>query len=264
MSFQSEFSRGLKAYGEAHTVLFKYKLTKYLIIPGIITVVYSVVFFWIATYFAGSISTEADSYPWWLSWMGDAVKWFMRTVYWVAMVGFFFISLKYVVQVILAPILSNLSVAVEKKVLGLNPPEITWKEAIQDIGRSLTLAIRNSIHEFFTCLVLGFIPGVGQVASIAVSSYFYGFGYMDYVMERKRMTIPQSVKFCREHKGLAIGLGLVMYVMMFIPIVGWAFAPSYATVAATLETLRILKETNTGEQGDVFSGARANSATARS
>ncbi|HEX2901485.1 MAG TPA: hypothetical protein VHS96_17350, partial [Bacteroidia bacterium] len=63
MSFQSEFSRGLKAYGEAHTVLFKYKLTKYLIIPGIITVIYSVVFFWIAAHFAGSISTEADSYP---------------------------------------------------------------------------------------------------------------------------------------------------------------------------------------------------------
>lgn len=262
MSFQAEFSRGIKAYSEAHTVIFKYKLTKYLIIPAIVTVIYSGLFFWLASSVAGSISTDAESYPWWLSWMGSAIKWFMKTVYWVAVAAFFFISIKYVVQVVLAPILSNLSVAVEKKVLGLETPEITWKEAIQDIGRSLLLAIRNSIHEFFTCLALGLLPGVGQIASIAVSSYFYGFGYMDYVMERKRMTIKQSVAFCRQHKGLAIGLGVVMYFLMLIPIVGWAFAPTYATVAATLETLRILKETNTGQQEDVFSGRSSNPITA--
>jgi CysZ protein len=263
MSFQTEFSRGIKAYSEAHTVIFRYKLTNYLIIPAIVTVIYSALFFWLAASIAGNISTEADSYPWWLSWMGDGIKWFMRTIYWVAVAAFFFISIKYVVQVVLAPILSNLSVAVEKKVLGLEVPEITWKEAIQDMGRSLLLAIRNSIYEFFSCLLLGLLPGVGQIASIAVSSYFYGFGYMDYVMERKRMTIPQAVAFCRAHKGLAIGLGVVMYFLMLIPIIGWAFAPTYATVAATLETLRILKETNTGQQGDVFSGAVSNSATAR-
>lgn len=262
MSFQTEFSRGIKAYSEAHTVIFKYKLTKYLIIPAIVTVIYSGLFFWLASSVAGSISTDAESYPWWLSWMGSAIKWFMKTVYWVAVAAFFFISIKYVVQVVLAPILSNLSVAVEKKVLGLETPEITWKEAIQDIGRSLLLAIRNSIHEFFTCLALGLLPGVGQIASIAVSSYFYGFGYMDYGMERKRITIKQSVAFCRQHKGLAIGLGVVMYFLMLIPIVGWAFAPTYATVAATLETLRILKETNTGQQEDVFSGRSSNPITA--
>ncbi|MFM2374972.1 MAG: hypothetical protein RLZZ165_68, partial [Bacteroidota bacterium] len=119
-------------------------------------------------------------------------------------------------------------------------PEITWKESIQDIWRSLTLSIRNSIHELVTCLLLSLIPGFGQVGAIAVSSYFLGFGYMDYVLERRRMTIPQAVVFCRQHRGLAIGLGLVMYLIMLIPIVGWMVAPAYATVAATLETLRIL------------------------
>jgi CysZ protein len=244
MSFYQEFSRGIKAYSEAHRVLFQYKLTKYLIIPGIVTVVYSLLYFWMVAHFAGRIATEADSYPWWLSWMGDVTHYFLKTIYWVGAIGLFFVSLKYVVQVILSPILSNLSVAVEKKVLGQAPVEITWKEAFQDIGRSLSLAIRNSVHELFICLVLSFVPGVGQLASVAVSSYFYGFGYMDYVMERKRMTIPQSVAFCKEHKGLAIGLGVVMYLLMLVPVLGWMIAPTYATVAATLETLRIMKESN--------------------
>lgn len=246
MSFTAEFGRGISAYSEAHRVLFKYRLTKYLVIPGIITVAYTVLFFLVVGYFASRISTEADAYPAWLSWMGDFTHWLLRTVYWVGMVLLYFWSLKYVVQVMLAPILSNLSVAVEKKVLGQEPPEITWRESLQDIGRSLRLAIRNSIHELFTCFLLNLIPGVGQVGAMLVSSYFYGFGYMDYVMERKRMTIQQSVAFCRRHRGLALGLGVVMYLLMFIPFVGWALAPTYATVAATLETLRILNAQGTG------------------
>jgi CysZ protein len=240
MRFADEFGRGIKAYGEAHSVIFRYKLTRYLIIPGIVTIIWSALYFLAAAWYAGRIASDADAYPWWLNWMGDVTEWFVKVVYWVAVVGFYFLSLKYVVQVILAPILSNLSVAVERKVLGMEPIEMTWKEAIQDIGRSLSLAIRNSIHELFTCLALSFLPVVGQAGCIAVSSYFYGFGYMDYVMERKRMTIPQSVAFCREHKGLAMGIGIVMYLMMLVPVIGWMFAPTYATVAATLETLRIL------------------------
>lgn len=252
MSFSSEFGRGIKAYGEAHQVLFRYRLTKYLILPGIITICYSVVFFLVALHFAGRISGEADSYPWWLGWMGAFTEWLMKSVYWLVMGFVFFVTLKYVVQVILAPVLSNLSVAVEKKVLGQTPPSLTWKESLQDIQRSLAISIRNSLHELGTCLLLNFIPGFGQLASIGVSSYFYGFGYMDYVMERKRMTIPQSVAFCRQHRGLAVGLGVVMYLMMLVPFIGWMIAPTYATVAATLETLRLLNAREEQPAADIF------------
>lgn len=243
MSVSKEFSRGMSAYGEAHKVIFKYKLAHYLLIPAVITVLYCGLYFFLAAHFAGRMSDEADSYPWWLSWMGAITHWFVKAVYWVAAVGFFFVSLKYVVQVILAPILSNLSVAVEKRVLGQETPEITWKEALQDMGRSLRLSIRNSVIEIAGCLAMNFVPGIGQLGAVALSSYFYGFGYMDYVLERKRMNIPQAVAFVRQHKGLAMGLGFVMYLLMLIPVVGWAIAPTYATVAATLETLRIMRET---------------------
>lgn len=246
MSFSKEFGRGMSAYSEAHRVIFKYRLAQYLLIPGIITILYCGLYFFLAAHFAGRISDEADSYPWWLSWMGSITHWFVRVVYWGAVVGFFFVSLKYVVQVILSPILSNLSVAVEKRVLGQNPPEITWKEALQDMGRSLRLSIRNSVIEIFGCIAMNFVPGIGQLGAVALSSYFYGFGYMDYVLERKRMNIAQSVAFVRQHKGLAMGLGFVMYLLMLIPVIGWAVAPTYATVAATLETLRIMKEAGTG------------------
>jgi CysZ protein len=251
MGFQAEFGSGVKAYGEAHKVLIKYKLSKYLWIPGIVTVVYTILFFWIALHFSNRISAEADSYPSWLSWMGSFIYWFLETVYWVAAVFVFMASLKYFLQVLLSPILSNLSVAVEQRVWGREPDPITWKEFFQDMGRSLRLAIRNVFLEIVICIGLGFIPGVGQIGGFVVSSYFSGFGYMDYVLERKRMSIPQAVAFCREHKGLAIGLGSMNNLFMLIPFVGWVLTPTYATVAATLETLRIL-EPQDGARIDKF------------
>lgn len=240
MNFNNELVGAFKSYGEAHKVLFKYRLTKYLWIPGIITILYCVLFFWLTSYLSGRIATEADAYPGWLSWMGWFTSWVLKGIYWVATVFFFFASLKYILQVILSPLLSNLSVAVEKSLTGLEPDELKWKEMLQDIWRSLRLAIRNFFHELFYSLVLNFVPGIGQIGAFIISAFYYGFGYMDYVLERKRMTVKESVKFAKQHRGAAIGLGLVMNVMMLIPFAGWIIAPTYATVAATLQTLRLL------------------------
>lgn len=228
------------AYREAHKIIFKYKLANYLWIPGIVTLVYTTLFFAVVKHYSDRIAAEAADYPSWLSWMGDFTYWFLESVYWVAAIFLFMASLKYVLQVLLSPILSNLSVAVERKVWGQEPDPFTLKEFLQDMGRSLLLAIRNSTIEFVLSIILAFIPGVGQVAGLLVSSYFYGFSYMDYVLERKRMTISQAVAFGRAHRGLAVGIGLVNNLLMLIPFLGWVIAPTYATVAATMETLRIL------------------------
>ncbi len=40
--------------------------------------------------------------------------------------------------------------------------------------------------------------------------------------------------FIGQRRGLAIGNGLVFYLMHFIPFVGWVLAPSYALIAATI------------------------------
>jgi CysZ protein len=178
--------------------------------------------------------------------MGDITHWFVRVVYWSLAVLLYWASLKYVLQVLLAPILSNLSVAVERKLWGREPDPFTVKEYLQDMGRSLLLSIRNSVIEIVLCLFVGFLPGIGQVGGIVISSYFYGFGYMDYVLERKKYNIPQAVAFVRQHKGLAIGLGCVAALMMLVPVIGWVLAPTYATVAATLETLRIMEPSEAG------------------
>ena len=45
-----------------------------------------------------------------------------------------------------------------------------------------------------------------------VAFYYYGFGFIDFMNERRRLTITESVKFVKKHKGFAIALGLVFTV----------------------------------------------------
>jgi CysZ protein len=57
---------------------------------------------------------------------------------------------------------------------------------------------------------------------------------LDYSCERHRLSPAESINFISKHKGLAIGNGLVFYLMHFVPFLGWVLAPSYAVVAATI------------------------------
>jgi CysZ protein len=49
--------------------------------------------------------------------------------------------------------------------------------------------------------------------------------------------MQQGIEFTSRHKGLAIGNGMVFYLMHAVFFVGWIFAPAYAVIAATISIL---------------------------
>ena len=57
---------------------------------------------------------------------------------------------------------------------------------------------------------------------------------LEYSSERHKLSTSQSIAFIGKHKGLAIGNGMIFYMMHLIPILGWILAPSYAVIAATI------------------------------
>lgn len=57
---------------------------------------------------------------------------------------------------------------------------------------------------------------------------------LDYSCERHKLSPAESVAFVGRHRGLAIGNGLLFFMMHIIPVIGWVLAPAYAVVAATL------------------------------
>ena len=95
--------------------------------------------------------------------------------------------------------------------------------------------LANCIYHFYPAFIINSIVGsISPVISGLVECYFYGFSMLDYSCERHNLSPSESIQFIGQRRGLAIGNGLVFYLMHFIPFVGWVLAPSYALIAATI------------------------------
>ena len=111
---------------------------------------------------------------------------------------------------------------------------------MKDIIRGVRLALRNTLWQTVytvSLLLLSFFPVVGwitPVVTLFIECYYYGFSMLDYSCERHKLSPTESIAYIGNHKGLAVGNGMVFYLMHLVPIVGWMLAPSYAVVAATI------------------------------
>ena len=116
----------------------------------------------------------------------------------------------------------------------------SFAQLIKDMGRGIKLALRNALWQTvytISILILSFIPFFGwftPLFALLIECYYLGFSMLDYSCERNKLSTSQSVAFISRHKGLAIGNGIVFYLMHLVVIVGWILAPSYAVIAATI------------------------------
>lgn len=158
---------------------------------------------------------------------------------WLILMFFYFSLFKYLWLIIGSPVFAYLSEKTEALLSGKEYP-FNFKQLLKDIVRGVRLALRNSLWQTVytvSILLLSLIPVVGWVTpviSLFVECYYYGFSMLDYSCERHKLSPSQSITFISNHKGLAIGNGLVFYLMHCLPIIGWVLAPAYAVVAATI------------------------------
>jgi len=154
--------------------------------------------------------------------------------------GFFYFSLfKYIFLILGSPVFAYLSEKTEAIIEGKDFP-FSFSQLLKDIARGVKLAIRNSIWQTLyaiTLLILSLIPVVGWITPViafSIECYYYGFSMLDYSCERNKLSPSESIAFIGRHKGLAVGNGMVFYLMHFIPVIGWVLAPAYAVIAATI------------------------------
>jgi len=129
----------------------------------------------------------------------------------------------YIVVVLLSPILAILSQKIESILTGNKYPFV-FKNLINDIKRGAIIALRNLIwYYLFVGIFLGIVSFFDLSAKsfiifaipFIVGFYYYGFSFIDYVNERRRLNIQQSVYFVSQHKGLAIAIGSI-YSILFL------------------------------------------------
>ena len=241
----------IQSYFDAHTFIIKHRLWKWIIIPGVLYTLLFVVgmyFFWRSSDNAVSwISSQIGLEIWiqsqgseWLSFLFVMAGLILRIV----LVFFYFSLFKYLFLIIGSPVFAYLSEKTESILEGKDFP-FDLKQLMRDVARGIKLALRNTLWQTLyvvSLLLLSLFPLAGwitPVIALFVECYYYGFSMLDYSLERHKLSSAQSINYIGRHKGLAIGNGLMFYLMHGFIIIGWVLAPAYAVVAATLSLHKV-------------------------
>ena len=240
-----------QSYFHAHRFIIKHRLWKWILIPGLI---YAILFclciylFWISSSSVIEFLFQTTGVKLWMqnmqnSWLSFFLI-FGQIILHLVLMLFYFSLFKYLFLIIGSPLFAWLSekteAIIEGKDLSLN-----FKLLINDIRRGIRLAFRNMLWQTVysvSILILSFLPVVGWITpllALSIECYYLGFSMLDYSFERNKLSTSQSIAFISRHKGLAIGNGLIFYLMHLLPVIGWILAPSYAIIAATISLYKV-------------------------
>ena len=236
----------IQAYAQAHRFIVKHRLWKWIIIPGLI---YTILFcvgiylFVVSSSHAIDFMLQKSGVSDWMEKMQNGFLSFLlifgQLILNLIFLLFYFSLFKYLFLIIGSPLFAYLSEKTEAMIEGKEYP-FNFKQLLKDIVRGVRLALRNMLWQTvytLSILVLSFIPVIGWVTpllALLIECYYLGFSMLDYSCERNKLSTSQSITFIGRHKGLAIGNGIIFYLMHIVPVIGWLFAPSYAVIAATL------------------------------
>jgi CysZ protein len=250
MRFFKELVLGLRTYIDAHEFIRQHKMWGYVLLPGVINLVLftvSIIIGWHYTdelthWFFGVLGLAPDSGD--TGWWREVLNIFLLVILRLATLMVYLMIYKYIVLIIMAPVLAFLSEKTEALATGRDYP-FNLMQFLRDVMRGVLIAIRNITFELILTailMLLVYIPIIGLIAPFfifGVQSYYYGFSMIDYYSERHKRSIGESTRFVARHRGFAIANGALFYGLLVIPVIGILVAPTYAIVAATLGVLKL-------------------------
>ena len=254
MNVFSGFFTGIKAYGKAADILFSRKFWWFLLFPFIILLLLFIGGNVLVSWGGDSLYhlVEGKIEAWvqgisWLQWVdraaGILIKVVLRILYFFLFVAFG----GYVVLIVMSPVYSWLSERTEAHLTGKEYP-FSWKQLLWEVFRGILVALRNLLFQLFISIMLffcSFIPVAGLLVPFVIfffSAYFYGFSFVDYVIERKKFNVRESVRYVNKNAGLVTGVGCVFALSLMIPwasIVVCSFVSLWSVVAATVAVNRV-------------------------
>jgi CysZ protein len=216
MRFIKNLFFGYKSYFKAIKFIIEHKLYWYFLLPaGLMLLIYKLGAM-VRSHYIVSHAENMNEIVWYLVYIMIEIS--------VAILLMKFA--KYLVVIILSPMLSSISMKTEKILTGNTYP-FDFKQLIHDIKRAAKIVIRNMMWEyliFLLLLIISFI-GWGEAKSspifyltFLVGCFYYGFGFLDYINERRRLDMDQSITFVRDHRGLTIAIGSVYSLLIFVPV----------------------------------------------
>lgn len=221
--FWSQFKLGLLSYGKAFTYLREKRMYWYLPIPALLMLLIyyigSQISAWKASWDPQLGCLECSS-------MNDTI-WFLLKMLISITLGLVLMKFaKYIVVIVLSPMFSIISQQVEKKITGKKYP-FDLQQTIHDVKRGIRIALRNLMWEyiFFLIILLVAVLGWGEPTkspvfylTFLIGFFYYGFSFIDYINERRRLNIDESIVFMRNNRGLAVAIGMVYSLLILVPV----------------------------------------------
>ncbi len=156
---------------------------------------------------------------------------------------------KYIVLIVLSPVLAYASERTEELATGRSFP-FSLPQLLRDTWRGVRMAVRNGIIElainllvWAVTLAVPILAPLSVAVVFLVSAYFYGFSMFDYVFERRRLSVRESMRAARAHPGMVLTIGGLFMVLAKLPLLGLMFVPLMAAIGASLAWVG--KERNT-------------------
>lgn len=240
--------KGIKAYTGTFKLISQLKLWKYFAIPILISLITAIIIGVLAYGLSDNIGsfiaklwiweTGHETFTTISSFFGGAI---------IIVLGF--ILYKHIIMALSAPFMSPVSEKIEAHYLGHKAHKHRNTSFKDQLWRGIRINVRNLFKELLLTipiLIFGFIPVIGILSTILLfllQAYYAGFGNMDYTLER-HFNYKDSLNFVKNHRGYAIGNGMIFMLFLLIPIVGVILVLPFSVTAATSQTVSILKEKN--------------------
>ncbi|MBT8276836.1 MAG: EI24 domain-containing protein [Bacteroidia bacterium] len=235
--------KGLRAYGGTFKLISQLGLWKYFGVPILISVLTAIGIGFAAYGFSDNIG-GLISRAWIWDWGSETFRTISDILGGIMIVTLGLILYKHIVMALSAPFMSPVSEKIEAHLTGMQRDHRKTSFMAQ-LWRGIKVNGRNLLMELFLSIlifIIGFIPIIGVISTVLlflVQSYYAGFGNMDYTLER-HFGYSKSIRFVSDHRGLAIGNGIVFILMLFIPVLGIIFVLPLSVTAATTETVKVL------------------------
>ena len=222
MKFLKNFLFGLRSYVKAVRFIIEHKLYWYLAIPAILMLVIYKIGAIIQHHY---IRPEADN-------MNEIVWYLVYILVEISIAILLMKFAKYLVVIILSPLLSHLSMKTEKILTGNTYP-FNFSQLVHDVKRAMRIVVRNMMWEYFFFLLIFVVSLLGWedpksspifYLTFIIGFFYYGFAFLDYINERRRLDIDESIMFVRQNRGLAIAIGCIYSLLILVPVnLGYLF-----------------------------------------
>lgn len=216
MSFIRDFTLGLRAYWKAFLFIVERKLYWYALIPA---------FLMLGIYQAGSWIQQhrfvSDT-----STMNGIIWYLIKLMLEISIAMLLMQFAKYLVVTLLSPLLAYLSLKTESIITGNKYP-FTFHQFWLDIKRGLRIVVRNMMWQYFFFLLIFLFCAIFWdnvyespvfYLTYLIGFYYYGFSFLDYVSERRKLTVDESILLMRKHRGLTVAIGMVYSLMILVPV----------------------------------------------